>query len=271
MALLLAVPNLSEGRDPARIERIAGPAPPLIDLHLDPDHHRSVLTYAGEPTGLMTTCLALVERALAELDIHSHHGAHPRHGVVDVLPFVPHEASIDDAIGARDEAARRIGELGLPVHLYGPGHPSLPELRRVLATQPPPPAAGPPRPHPTGGRICIGARQPLVAFNVDLRGEAESAGRVARDARQSLPTVRALAFSLPSRDLVQVSMNLTDPARVGPKAAFEHVVSLAQTHGLEVVGCEVVGLVPDAIAVELEALPNRRPPRTIRQALRETR
>lgn len=254
---LLAVPNISEGRDRSTIHRIAGTAN-LFDIHTDPDHHRSVLTYAGEPATLLQTLLGMVERAVAALNINTHEGVHPRRGVVDVLPFVPHRASAGDAVHAAHTAKRRIeGDLGVPVLLYGDADPDGRPLPAVRSQDPP-------TRHPTAGVVCVGVRGYLVAFNVELRGPLGHAKRIATAIRQ--PRIRALAFPLASRGLVQVSMNLTDPLHTGPRDAFDQVAALAARHGLEVVGAEVVGLVPDELLDELEGLPLRARARGIDQA-----
>ncbi len=254
---LLAVPNISEGRDLSLVHRIAGTAN-LLDIHADPDHHRSVLTYAGDPATLVQTLLEMVERAIHALDIRDHEGVHPRRGVVDVVPFVPHRSSTADAVQAARTTRNRIeGDLGVPVLLYGDADPDgrpLPAVR----------AGDPTTRHPTAGVVCVGVRRYLVAFNVDLRGPLDHAKRIAKAMRQ--PRIRALAFPLASQGLVQVSMNLTDPLHTGPRQAFDQVAALAAARDLEVVTAEVVGLVPDELLDELEDLPLRAKPRGIDQA-----
>lgn len=250
--LLLAVPNISEGRDADLVRRI-GSDPLLIDVHTDPDHGRSVLTYAGPPTPLVEATTRLVQRAVDTLDITTHEGAHPRFGVVDVLPFVPYTAGIDAAVESAWEASAAISSLGVPSHLYGVVGPELPALRRRLRTGH--------EAHPTAGVVCVGARGPLVAFNVNLDASMTEAAALARDVRAQ--AVRALALELPSRGLVQVSMNLTEPASIGPRETFGRVVR----SGLHIVDAEIVGLVPDAVIDRLDGLPLRDQPRSVAQAL----
>jgi glutamate formiminotransferase len=295
--MLLAVPNVSEGHDAAAVEAIAGndPNAPLLDVHIDPDHNRGVLTYAGEAGPLAAAMTRMTQRAMERLDIRVHAGVHPRAGVVDVLPFVPYPGSLrggardrkkphgagPDAQNQRDAeeaaaaASKNIAnDLGIPVYLYGHAHPRarpLPEARRA-ALDGDPPDLGPRAPHPAAGAICVGVRPPLLAFNVNLRGSLDDARAIAAAVRESdggLPGVRALGFPLASRGLVQVSMNLTALDQTGPRAAFERVRDLAANHQLEMVGAEVVGLVPAAIAAQFDGIPLERPARTVETALAE--
>lgn len=264
---LLAVPNISEGRDAEKVRRLAAPATGalLLDVHSDPHHNRSVLTLAARIDRLPAACEGLVRKAIEELDLQAHEGVHPRFGTVDVLPFVVYQAPETDVRRAADEAGERIGRLGVPVHRYGIRGPSLPDLRRALRSDDPPlPQHGPPEPHPRAGRVCIGVRGPLLAFNVNLRGDLGRGREVARAIRD--PSIQALAF--PTGDRVQLSMNLIDPLRVGPKQAFDRIAALASEHGLETLDAEVVGLLPDELERDAEALPLRDPARTVAEATR---
>jgi glutamate formiminotransferase len=261
--MLLAVPNVSEGRDLEIVRHIAGHR--ALDVHADPDHNRAVMTYADED--LAETCVAMAARAIEAIDLRRHDGVHPRTGVIDVLPFVHFLAPREDAIAAADVAAARFaGELGVPVYRYDEQRP-LPAVRAAIARGEPPdvPSA---TPRPGAGITCIGVRPPLIAFNINVRTTLDRAQAVAHAVRErdgGLPGVRALAFPLPSRGLVQVSMNLTAPDATGPRAAFDAVRTLA---GGAVVDAEVVGLVPDAFLAELAELPLRAPARGIADALR---
>lgn len=261
--ILVAIPNISEGRDESLVRRVAVSGA-LIDVHSDPTHNRSVLTYAGAPASVVDAGAQVLERAMHGLDLTHHEGAHPRHGVVDVFPLVPYacrEAVAEAAAARLSDAAVA---LGLPVYLYDGASPEglpLPDLRRRLRSgRPPCPDAGPSRPHPTAGVVCIGIRGPLVAFNVYVRGAPVTLRSLARAMRR-LPAVRALAFP------DQISMNLIDPQRTGPRRAFEACAELAAAAGLPVESCEVVGLVPAAQLPELEGLPLRAPVRSIEDAL----
>jgi glutamate formiminotransferase len=242
---LLAVPNISEGRRPDVVDRIAADAA-LLDVHIDPDHNRSVLTYGGSFAAIETACATLLERAVAELDISTHAGAHPRFGVVDVLPIVAYDAPYEDAVALAHRIAARAP---MPVYMYAD---DLPELRRKLRE--------PHDSHPTAGVVCVGVRGPLIAFNVNIDAPFEEAKNIARELR-NIASVRALAFELPTRSLVQVSMNLTRPELVGPRAVFERIARTAA-----VVDAEIVGLVPSG--TDLAGVPLRAPTRTVEDALR---
>lgn len=252
---MIAVPNISTAK---AIEIDAS-----LDTHRDVDHQRSVITIGGPPPILISSCVALAEWILSNLDITRANGVHPRFGTLDVLPLVPYSRDEAAVQQTAVELRVRLEAMGLPVQTYGRAHPderSLPKLRRLLGTTPH-------KEHPTAGVVCLGIRDPLVAFNVNLQGDLKAARRVAKSVRG--PDVRALGFELASRGLVQVSMNLIAPDRVGPKATFDRLMPLARDEGLELVDCEVVGLVPHPILEQLEGLPLRAPVRSIEQAFEE--
>ena len=267
---LECVPNVSEGRRPEVVARLAAAAssPPgvrLLDVSSDPDHNRSVLTLAGEPEGLHLGLLALYEAALAEIDLTRHQGVHPRVGAVDVAPFAPlggtpMAAAVAAAGRLAPEVARRFG---LPVYLYEraawrPERTALSEIRRggfeglagKLADPAWAPDFGPSRVHPTGGATVIGARFFLIAFNAVLATHDVAAARaIARRVRESgggLPAVRAMGVPLASRGLAQVSMNLVDYRRTPLPRALERVEEEAAALGTRVMETEIVGLVPEA-------------------------
>lgn len=248
--LLECVVNLSEGRRPEVIAGLAAAAGAcLLDVHADADHHRSVLTMAGPSEMLVESVRALTTAAVARLDVSGHRGAHPRIGVVDVVPWVPFRgwplepAPLGPAVRARDDHARWAGDaLALPCFLYGPER-SLPELRRQAWTTLAP-DTGPDRRHPTAGASAIGARPALVAYNLWLaRPELDVARAIAADLRG--PFVRALALAVGGA--VQVSCNLIEPARFGPAAAFDAVASRTDVDRAELVGL-APGRVLDATA-----------------------
>jgi glutamate formiminotransferase len=249
-SLLECVVNLSEGRRDDVIARLAAAAgPSLLDVHSDRHHHRSVLTLGGPE--VEDAVRAVSARAVDELDITDHRGAHPRLGVVDVVPFVPlgsilNERSIDlaDAIAARDRFAVWAGrELALPCLLFGPRR-SLPDVRRG-AFRTLLPDTGPATRHPTAGATAVGARGPLVAYNVWLAGPDVALARaVAAELRA--PAVRALGLEVGGR--AQVSCNLIDPFRSGPAAVFDAVARRA-----EIDRAELVGLVPAAVLAQTPA------------------
>jgi glutamate formiminotransferase len=260
---LCAVPNISEGRRTDVISRVAGENH-VLDVHSDVDHNRSILTYGAAPEELFDAVYGMIERAVAELDIGPHSGAHPRFGVVDVLPFVTDEA---DPVELRE----RIAELRWRID-QGPGVPSftyglasddrraLPDLRRELR-------ANPPVSHPTAGVICIGIRDTLIAFNVNCLGPLDAARAAAAELRQH-PGIRALGLALPSRGEVQLSMNLFELRTTGPARAFETAIAAARDHGLQIIDAEVAGLVPASTLGEFKRLPLRWPVRTIEDAVR---
>ena len=233
--MLECVVNISAGAEAERVDGISRAAgPDLLDVHSDADHNRSVLTLVGEDAPRH-----VARAAVAQLDLTRHRGAHPRFGVVDVVPFVP----LGDTTPAEAEAARDrfltwiADELAVPGFAYG-RHRSLPEVRkrafRDLA-----PDAGPPRPHPTAGAVAVGARDVLVAWNLWLaEPDLARARQVAAQVRG--PHLRALGLAVGAR--VQVSMNLIAPQVVGPAEAWDAVSRL-----VPVAGAELVGLVPASV------------------------
>jgi glutamate formiminotransferase / 5-formyltetrahydrofolate cyclo-ligase len=258
--LLECVINVSEGRDKQVISVLAAAAGPcLLDVHCDPDHHRSVLTLAGPPEAVDQGAETLATTVVSSVDIGGHEGVHPRIGALDVVPFVHldrqpgptgrlADGRIDQAVEARDRFAGWVGrELALPCFLYGPER-TLPELRRG-AWSTLVPDVGPSAPHPTAGAAAVGARPVLVAYNLWLAGsDLALARRVAGSIRS--PELRALGLAAGTS--VQVSCNLIAPWRVGPGALFDAVASQAG-----VARAELVGLVPLSV---LEAEPRHRWP-----------
>ncbi len=233
--MLECVVNLSEGRRLDVIQFIARAAgDDLLDIHVDGDHHRSVLTLVGEGAARAVTAAAVLA-----LDLTGHDGVHPRIGVVDVVPFVPlGRSTMDDARAARDRFAAWAGdELGVPCFAYG-AERSLPQIR-AGAFSDFDPDAGPDHPHPTAGAIAVGARPVLVAYNLWLADpDLDRARSIARDLRR--PAVRALGLAV--GDKVQVSMNLLDPSTVGPAEVYAWVADQAP-----IMRAELVGLAPRAV------------------------
>jgi glutamate formiminotransferase len=234
----------------------------LLDVHSDPDHNRSVLTFAGEPGSLVEAAYNLSLVAVREIDLTRHQGVHPRMGAIDVIPFVYlDESRRSDCVSAAVTLGRRIGEdLDIPVYLYGdaarPGRPvTLIEIRgrgfealRARGDGLIPPDFGPQRLHPTGGAVAVGARPPLLAFNVMLRtADVAAARRVARRVRAStggLPRLQAIGLQLQSRGVAQVSMNLLDYELTGLAAVMAAVRAAAEAEGVSVGAAELVGLMP---------------------------
>ncbi len=280
MPPLECVPNVSEGRRPEVVARLAAavtsaPGVRLLDLSSDPDHNRSVMTLAGEARDLRAGLLALYEAALSEIDLTRHEGVHPRVGAVDVVPFVPLEDTpMEMAVAAAEDLASEVADrFGLPVFLYEraarkPGRRLLADIRRGgfeglparLADPEWAPDFGPARVHPTGGATVIGARFFLIAFNAVLDTPDVSIARaVARKVRESgggLPAVRALGVFLASRGLAQVSMNLVDYRQTSVWSALKRVRQEAGALGARVVETELIGLMPEeaAAGVVREAL-----------------
>jgi glutamate formiminotransferase / 5-formyltetrahydrofolate cyclo-ligase len=245
--VLECVVNVSEGRDSPGLDAVTAAAgAQLLDLHRDEHHNRAVLTLAGD--GVEAAARRVARAAVDHLDLRTHTGVHPRFGVVDVVPFVPlHTSTLAGAIAARDRFASWAGEtLELPCFLYGPER-SLPSIRRG-AFRNVPPDAGPRQPHPTAGACAVGARPPLVAFNLWLR---DTTIDTARELAVALRNEHVRALGLVVGDHVQVSMNLLSPVEVGPAAVYDAVAA----SGTPIARAELVGLVPRAV---LEATPTGR-------------
>lgn len=247
------VANVSEGRSESVLEALAATCgPALLDLHRDPDHHRSVFTLAASLDELEASAGRLAAECVARIDLREHDGVHPRLGALDVAPFV----ALDPAdLPMAAEAARRFAQwvgdaLEVPAFLYDAADPegrSLPEVRHeAFATRPP--DTGPRQPHVTAGAVAVGARRVLVAVNCDLGSDdLEQARAVARAVRGSsggLPGVRALGFYLASERRTQVSMNLIDLHATGLEAACAAVRAEARRAGTELARVELVGLLP---------------------------
>jgi glutamate formiminotransferase len=263
---LESVPNFSEGRDPATIDALGSALAEkadLLDVHADVDHNRSVFTLVGEDDELVSALLAGIGCARDRIDLRRHEGAHPRIGAADVVPLVPIRP--DDMPRARATATELAGrisdELGLPVFLYGElaagrgpaffrrGGPQ--ELQRRIDTGELAPDFGPARLHESAGGVLVGARRPLVAFNVNLRGGLVAAKETAEAVRESgggFPGVRALGLDLPSAGLVQVSMNVEDWEAAALHEIVARVEEEARARNAEVVRSELVGLMPAGAA-----------------------
>jgi glutamate formiminotransferase len=220
----------------------------LLDVHRDADHNRSVLTLAGPATELLDVLRSLIELAVRTMDLAGHSGAHPRFGVVDVVPFTPvGEADLAPAIEARDRLAIWAGAaLKVPCFLYGPmpdgGSRSLPEVRRgAFSTLRP--DTGPADPHASAGAMAVGARGPLVAYNVWVSGITPAETRaVAAEVRSE----RLRALGLVVGQFTQVSCNLIEPGTLGPAEAYDKVAASLPGHA-QIVRAELVGLVPVSV------------------------
>jgi glutamate formiminotransferase len=262
------VPNFSEGRDTQRIEAIASavrriPGAKVLDLSSDRDHNRSVLTFVGDAEAARLGALALIEAAVGKIDLTKHSGEHPRIGAVDVVPFIPIRNSTPAECV---EIARRVGReaaerFRLPVYLYEDAASS--EERRNLSNirkgefeglaekmkQPGwKPDFGPSEPHPTAGAVVVGARMPLIAYNINLGtadlSVAETIARAIRHIGGGFRYCKAMGVELKDRGQVQVSINMTDYKKTPLHRVFECVKSEAARYGVNVVGSEIVGLTP---------------------------
>ena len=268
--ILESVPNFSEGRRPEVLRAIADEAArrgaAVLDLTWDADHHRSVLTLAGAPRVLEEAAVAAARKAVEAIDLTRHRGRHPRMGAIDVLPFGPlGAASMDDAVALARAVGARLGrELELPVFLYEAAAtrperrnlaavraPQFEGLRDLLGTDPAwSPDFGPDRIHPTAGAVAVGARMPLIAFNLDLdTDDVDLAREIARKIRErdgGLPGIKALGLYLDGRRCAQVSVNVCDYTKTGLLAVFDAVERLAAPHGASIRAGELIGLVPAA-------------------------
>lgn len=278
-ALLECVPNISAGRDLTAVDavaqaisRIAGTL--LLHRTSDEDHNRSVITFAGPPGAVAEAAFATVQQATKLIDLTVHRGVHPRVGALDVLPFVPIRGlSLEDCVDIAHEVGERIWrELGIPVYFYEaaarrPDRIKLENVRRgqfeglreaaplAVARQP---DLGGPSLHPTAGAVIVGARKFLIAYNINLKSaDLELARSIASKIRErdgGLPGIKALGLRLRSRELVQVSLNITDYEKTPVPVVYAEVEKLAAAHGVEVAESELIGLIPRA-AIDLAWAP----------------
>jgi glutamate formiminotransferase len=264
---LEAVPNFSEGRDASTVKAIGralAEGADLLDVHVDADHNRSVFTLVGTEDEIVSALIGAIACARDRIDLRRHAGVHPRIGAADVVPVVP--VVPEDAPRARETAlrvGRRVGEeLGLPVFLYaevgdgrGPAffrHGGPAELQRRIDAGELAPDFGPPTLHPSAGGVIVGARRPLIAFNVNLAGAnvdaAREIARVVRERDGGFPGVRALGLDLPSAGQAQVSMNVEDWEASALHEIVAAIEREATARGVEVAGAELVGLMPAGAA-----------------------
>lgn len=246
--LFESVPNFSEGRSREVIDAIAARAQEafVLDTDPDPDHNRMVLSIAGVRARLVASLMGAIGEAVERIDLHEHHGVHPRVGAADVVPIIPLSgANLDTCREVAREVGERVwAELGVPVYFYGHGEgKTLADIRAGRAR----PDVGGPDLHPTAGAVCIGARRALVAFNVILYGydlvAARALARAIRESGDGLRGVQALAFQLPG-DRVQLSMNLFRVDETAPSG----VIAELERRGVAMGAEQVVGLCPAAAA-----------------------
>ena len=272
--IMECVPNFSEGRDLEKIEKIvsafrAKEGVKLLDYSNDTDHNRCVVTVVGEPEALKAAVLEAVGTAVELIDLNKHEGQHPRMGAVDVVPFIPIKGcTMDDAIAMSKEVGAKIAELyNLPVFLYeksasAPYRENLAAVRKgefegmaEKIKQPEwHPDFGPAERHATAGTVAVGARMPLVAFNINLNTPsldiAHSIAKRIRFIGGGLRFCKAMGVDLNERGITQVSINMTDYSKTALYQAFEMVKYEARRYGVSIVGSEIIGLVPMAALID---------------------
>jgi glutamate formiminotransferase len=268
--LIECIPNVSEGRRQEVVTAFAAairavPSVRLLDFSSDPSHNRSVFTFVGDESGVEAAVLALFERAVAAIDLRTHQGEHPRLGAVDVVPFVPIEgATMADCVALAKRVGAMVAErFHVPVFLYeeasaNPARKNLEDIRRgefeglaaKMAAKEWAPDFGAAVPHPSAGATVIGARMPLIAYNINLATDRlDVAKKIAAAIRHSsggFRFVKAAGFALADRGLVQVSMNLTNYEKTPIFRVFELVKREAARYGVQVLESEIVGLIPSA-------------------------
>lgn len=271
------VPNFSEGRDLEKIDKIVAPfrarqGVKLLDYSNDEDHNRLVVTVVGEPEPLRDAVLEAIGIAVRLIDLNKHQGQHPRMGAVDVVPFIPiKNVTMEDAIALSKEVGEEVAKrYDLPVFLYeksatAPHRENLAAIRKgefegmaEKITQPEwQPDFGPARRHPTAGTVAIGARMPLIAYNINLSTPSlEIAHDIAKKIRfigGGLRYCKAMGVELKDRGITQVSINMTDYTRTSLYRAFELVRIEARRYGVSIVGSEIIGLVPVEALVDTAA------------------
>jgi glutamate formiminotransferase len=272
--LIESVPNISEGRRPDVVEAAVAalkrtPGLRVLDVSSDADHNRSVLTLAGDEAALREGVLALFAVALEHIDLRQHQGEHPRLGAVDVVPFIPIEgATMADCVALARSVGEAVAErFGVPIFLYedaatAPHRRNLEDVRRgefeglakKMADPLWAPDFGPAGPHGSAGASVVGARMPLIAYNINLgTPDLEIARRIAKGIRHSsggFRFVKAMGVMLEARRIAQVSINMTDFKRTPLHRVLETVRSEAARYGVPVVGSEIVGLVPAEALVD---------------------
>lgn len=275
--IIECVPNFSEGRDKEKIESIADcfrgkSGVKLLDYSGDADHNRSVVTVAGEPEAIKYAVIEAIGKAIELIDLNKHSGEHPRMGAVDVVPFIPiKNVTIDEAIALSQEVAKEVGvRFNLPVFLYEASattqhRENLADIRRgefeglsdKMRLTEWKSDFGSVTPHPTAGAVAIGARKPLIAYNINLNtNNIKIANAIAKKVRHSSGGMRyckAIGIYLKERDLAQVSTNLTDYTKTSIYSVYEMVRMEAKRYGVSIIGSEVIGLVPMAALAESAA------------------
>jgi len=266
--ILECVPNFSEGRDKEKLERIVDEVRKqegikLLDYSMDKDHNRSVVTFVGEPDQVIETAFNACKKAAELIDLRTHKGEHPRMGATDVIPLIPiKNISMQECVEYSKKLAKRIGEeLNIPVILYEksasrPEREDLAVIRKgefegmfeKLKQEEFKPDFGPDKPHESAGVTAVGARMPLIAFNVNLNTNnldiAKKIAKAVRGKSGGFKYCKALGFELKERNIVQVSMNMVDYTKTPLYRVFQLIENEANRYGVNVIGSEIVGLVP---------------------------
>jgi len=277
MKIIECVPNFSEGRDrnngQALVEAAAAvKGVKILDFSMDEDHHRSVLTFIGPPGAVKDACLAACRKALEIIDMCEHAGAHPRIGAVDVVPFIPlGDADMSDAVRIAHDFGREFSEqFQIPVYFYGeaaltPSRRELSHIRkggyealRERFMDPKwRPDAGPNLFNECAGATAVGARLPLIAFNINLKSDslllAQDIAKRIRQSSGGLPHVKAIGLLLKSRRVAQVSMNLTDYRVTSLRTVFDRVLEEAGRRNTDILESELIGLIPKAALADVTA------------------
>jgi glutamate formiminotransferase len=266
--IVQCVPNFSEGRRKEVVDAIASEIMSenvkLLDVEMDADHNRSVVTFVGEPDSVKSALMKAARKAVELIDMEKHVGEHPRVGAIDVVPFVPvKNVTAEECVALAKEVGGFLGnELGIPVYFYEdaatrPERRNLAKVRKgqyeglkaeIESNPDRKPDVGPSKMHPSAGAVVVGARMPLIAYNVNLETtDLSIAKEIAKKVREKggwRPTVKAMGFDIKERSIVQVSMNLTNYLITNIWRAFEEVKKEAELAGVEVIGSEIVGTVP---------------------------
>ncbi|MBA4395917.1 MAG: glutamate formimidoyltransferase [Syntrophus sp. (in: bacteria)] len=277
MIIIECVPNFSEGRDRKKGQALVDAAAAvegikLLDFCMDEDHHRSVLTFIGSPGAVQEACLAVCLKAIGIIDMREHAGVHPRIGAVDVVPFIPlGDADMSDAVRIAHDFGHEFAEqFQLPVYFYGeaaltPARRELSHIRkggyealRQRCNAPGwRPDAGPNLFNECAGATAVGARLPLIAFNINLKSDnlplAQDIARRIRQSSGGLPQVKAIGLLLKSRRVVQVSMNLTDYRVTSLRTVFDRVREEAARRNTDILESELIGLIPGAALADVTA------------------
>ncbi len=292
MRLLECVPNISEGRDQDKITSMAEEVKKhkgvrLLDFSSDKDHHRSVFTFIGEPEAIKDVAFSLTMKAIDLIDMREHKGGHPRLGAMDVVPFVPIQGvEMEEAVQIAREFGKGLGKRGIPVFFYEeaavqPERKDLPSIRKgeyeglqeKLKDPKWKPDEGPDHFNPKSGATVVGARFPLVAYNVNLKTKdltlAKEIAQKVRFKDGGFPHVRAMGVDLKDKGMVQVSMNLTNYRVTNIPKVYEFIRQEAMKRRVEIEGSEIVGLIPLGVLEDIAKNYLQYPQFSVRQVIEQ--